>query len=135
MRPLTHRELRARTAKARIFATLWAAASIGAIAAGRMMDVGAFDLAGTLLLVSLIACYFQGGITFVEAAQLDGEGCMRVRELAVLHPEVRDFLQEVNRLDRPVVWADLWTINTWLRQRRACDERAACRAINGIENA
>ncbi|WOB11261.1 hypothetical protein [Piscinibacter gummiphilus] len=71
-----------------------------------MINVAALEDTGGLLLVSLITCYFQGGLTFIEAHRLDGEGCMRVKELGEAHPEVREFLVQINRLDRPVVWAD-----------------------------
>ena len=67
-----------------------------------------------------------------ELMPLNGAGCLRMKSISETHIEIAALLRDINAQGRPVVLADLWQANTWIREREQAEERVACRHINGL---
>lgn len=130
----TDTELNKRRVAARWQFVRWCAVVAVLLALGAVLDNRFLLLTAlaTMLLVFLPWDYGNGPFVRQESRPLDGEGCMRLKELSDLYPEVRDFVRSVNAQGRPVVWGDLWVVNTWMHEQRLARQRTACQAINGI---
>lgn len=91
--------------------------------------LGAFVAGLTLL---FFAWYAGGLFVAMDGGKpLDGDGCLRLAQLAKEYPEVQAYLDSVRAIERPVVWDDLWQVNGWLQHQRAEAKRQACRSLNG----
>lgn len=66
---------------------------------------------------------------------ISSDGCLLLDRYSQEHDEVKAYLKRVNQQGRPVMYPDLWRVNSWRSQmdttRKALELQEACKRVNG----
>ncbi|MBW8757032.1 MAG: hypothetical protein JF586_05415 [Burkholderiales bacterium] len=135
--PLSKHELDARLRSSQTVAIAAGIVGLGFLSAGLFVDLVWLSFAGGIILIVLYMARCNGlSPAFSgESKPLAGECCERLREIALEHEPVMNFVRAINRQGRPVAWADLWQVNDWLCHQEVLKHMRACRFVNEVDSA